>query len=61
MLARDRGTIERPGDEAAELHARRRTRTPATSEQTLAAATRIVFGLLQVELEHAPRPARHDL
>ena len=58
-IAVQRGAVEWPGDEAAELQAcgehETRGNDAACSDHSQDSR------LLQVELEHAARPARHDL
>ena len=54
-LARDRGTIERPGDEAPDLQAGGEQH--ARHQQEAGGGHQDRLGLRQVELEHAPRPA----
>ena len=56
-LARDGGTIERPGDEATDLQARTRTARPPPAGR-LAAAIMIVFGC--VRSNWSTRPVRPD-
>ena len=58
-IAVQRGPVEWPGDEATELQPC--GEHEADGDDDACSQQSENSGLLQVELEHAPRPARHDL